>query len=259
LGSCPNNRSHRSPRYRTESLSAAEKALQLDPTLAEAHVALGLAREIYDWNWKAAEQCFKRAIELNPNSWSAHSEYGILQQRTGRSEAALPELKRSAELNPTYWGAHYRLAMSYIAIGDHRLAVETLRKSLEFTDQSNRWIAPALGWELLREGSYDTARQILGGTPSQGIFADAAQGNRKEVMTKISQLEKEGASPTRKSLILASTYALLGEEERAIAQIENLFNEDPYQLIDIKVNPYWYRLHSHPRFVALLKKIGLDP
>jgi tetratricopeptide (TPR) repeat protein len=119
------------PRYRTESLSAAEKAIHLDPSLAEAHVALGLVREIYDWNWKVAERCLDRAIELNPNSWSAHSEYGILLQRTGNSEAALPESKRSVELNPAYWGAYNRLALSYIVLGDHRRAVEILRKALE--------------------------------------------------------------------------------------------------------------------------------
>ncbi|MBI4547041.1 MAG: protein kinase [Ignavibacteriae bacterium] len=247
------------PKYRTQSLSAAEKTLQLDPTLAEGHVALGLIRECYDWNWTAAEQSFKRAVELNPNNWFAHSEYGILLQRTGRAGAALPELKRSVDLNPVYWGAYYRLALAYVAIGDHRLAIEQLQKASELAVESNLWIASSLGWEYLQEGSYDRARELFKkADPYLEIFADAAQGNTQQALTNILRLEKASIDPAQKSFRLATAYAYLGKDEKAISQLESLYAFNPMVFIDIKVDPYLKTLHSHPRFVSLLKKIGLE-
>ncbi|MBM4161786.1 MAG: tetratricopeptide repeat protein [Ignavibacteria bacterium] len=247
------------PRYRTQSLSAAHKSLELESTLAEGHVALGLVRECYDWNWMAAEQSIRRAVELNPNSWYAHSEYGILLQRTGRAKEALSALRKGVDLNPAYWGAYLRLALAYIATGDHRLAIESLQKASELTTESNAWIAYALGWESLREGSYDKARQLFKkADPYFEIFVDAAQGNRQKALRNILRLEKAALDPAWKSYLLATAYASLGSNEKAISQLENLYAANPMWLIDIKVDPFLKVLHSHARFVVLLKKIGLD-
>ena len=244
------------PAFRAQSLSAAEKALQLDSKLAEGHVALGLIQEIYDWNWTAAEQSFERAVKLNSNSSYAHSEYGVLLQRIGRAEAALPELTRSVDLNPVHWAAYYRLALAYIAIGDHKLAIQQLQKASELTVESNFWIASSLGWEYLQGGAYDKARKLSKKSdPYLEILADAAQGNTQLAMTNILRLARATYDPGVRSYGLAAAFAYLRKDDMAISQLESVYALNPMYLIDIKVDPYLKRLHSHPRFQALLDKM----
>ncbi|MCA1623974.1 MAG: protein kinase, partial [Acidobacteria bacterium] len=81
--------------------AAAQRALEIDPTLPEAHTALGNYLAVYDWNWAEAERSFKRAIELNPSSSDAHFRYGrFYLAPLGRHEEAISELKRAVELEP---------------------------------------------------------------------------------------------------------------------------------------------------------------
>ncbi len=70
---------------------AAESALELDPVLPEAHIAMGVLREIFEWNWKGAEESFRLAIQYNPNNREAHRELGWLFSRIGRFEESLAE------------------------------------------------------------------------------------------------------------------------------------------------------------------------
>ncbi|HTY64968.1 MAG TPA: protein kinase [Acidobacteriota bacterium] len=242
---------------RNQSLTAVEKALQLDPEYAEGHVALGNIRQVYDWDWKAAEQSYKRAIELEPNNWSPYSNYGMLLQRTGEPESAIPELKKGIDLNPAHWILYYRLGLAYIAVGNHRLAVETLLQASKLTSDSNAYIARSLGWELLRQGSYDQAREMLNkGAPVRTIFVDAAQGNNEPAQKALSELLNTKMDPVSKSSSLLYAYLCLKEDEKAISQLEEMYTLDRAQLIEIKVDPYLIRLHTKPRFVALLKKMG---
>jgi tetratricopeptide (TPR) repeat protein len=84
----------------TKAREAAEKALQLDDTLAEAHNALAAVKADYDWDWPGAEREFRRAIELNPGYATAHQWYAEMLSELGRHEEALAEIKRAQQLDP---------------------------------------------------------------------------------------------------------------------------------------------------------------
>src|SRR5258708_17883192 len=79
--------------------AAAMQALEIDDTLAEAHASLGLVKEHYEWDWTGAEKEFKRAIELDPNSATAHLWYGDFLSNTGRLEDAMRETRKAQELH----------------------------------------------------------------------------------------------------------------------------------------------------------------
>ena len=89
-----------SKEVRQDAKSAAMHALKIDDTLPEAHIALALVREAYDWDWPGAETEFKRAIQLDPNSATAHQWYGDFLIRLGRLEEAKAELKKAKDLDP---------------------------------------------------------------------------------------------------------------------------------------------------------------
>src|SRR5207248_1889049 len=89
-----------STEFLPKAKAAAQKAIEIDDTLAEAHAELGFIIFWYDWDWSAAENQFKRALELDPNSADAHLSYAHLLSNTGRHAEALAEAKRARELDP---------------------------------------------------------------------------------------------------------------------------------------------------------------
>jgi Tfp pilus assembly protein PilF len=84
---------------RAKAREAAAKAVELDKTLPEAYLTLGMMREIYDWDWSGAEEALKRAIQLKPNSSEAHQEFGIFLSRQGRTKEGLNELRQALALD----------------------------------------------------------------------------------------------------------------------------------------------------------------
>src|SRR5206468_8190742 len=102
---------------------AAERALDIDPSLAEGHVALAAVIEAYDWNWKGAEREYRRAIELNPALPSAHLWYGMFLRDQGRMPEALPELRRAAQLDPYSVMTSINLAYGLMMEGNHATAL----------------------------------------------------------------------------------------------------------------------------------------
>src|SRR5262249_43074711 len=105
--------------------AAAQQALAIDPTLAEAHTYLAHSVVIYDWNWVEGERSFKRAIELDPNNSDAHFRYGqIYLAPTGRLDEALAEIKRGLDLEPLDINMGATLAWAYAVAGHNDKALE---------------------------------------------------------------------------------------------------------------------------------------
>ncbi len=126
-----------------QAKAAAQQALEIDPTLAEAHTFLAYSLVIYDWNWGEAERSFKRAIELDPNNSAAHFRYGqIYLAPTGRLDEALAEIKRGLDLEPLDINMGATLSWAYFVAGQNDKAFEQAKKTydLDPVHPIGRWM-----------------------------------------------------------------------------------------------------------------------
>ena len=111
--------------------AAAMQALDIDDSLAEAHTSLGLVKEHFEWDWAGAEREFKRAVELNPNSSTAHHWYGDYLSNMGRLEEGMRETKKALELDPLSLITNTTMGWQLYLAGQNDQAVDQLRKVLE--------------------------------------------------------------------------------------------------------------------------------
>lgn len=243
--------------------AAAERALELDETLADAHVALGLIKQD-EWDWIGAEQEYKRAIELSPSLASAHADYARFLSTMLRHNEALNEIKRAQQLDPMSVRLKRREAwLLHIA----RRTDEGLAFLLETLKQDQPAEGPhyGLGFMYEAKGMYDEAirhfQQVIridGETTSNLCYLAgslALAGRKKEALEIVAKLKrsKEYVSPTE----LAAVYARLNDTEAALTHLEKAYAEHDPQLQILNVEPYFDRLCSDPRFQNLLRRVGL--
>jgi len=200
------------PKYHRQSLSAAERALELDSTLAEGLVAISLIQNFYEWDWKAAEQSYKRAIESNPKEWNAHREYGLLLLRTGRINKALVELQTAVSLDPLSWIANVWLGLCYAQTDNHQAAIEQLQKAIDMAADPSAYDLPGeLGRMYFLEGSLDKAREeFKKASWSYYVWFLVKCGERKRALAVIDRMEKTSSVSFGRSASLAESYACVG-------------------------------------------------
>ncbi len=253
--------------YMPRAEAAARKALELDPELAEPHAALGWIKMAYEWDWAGAESEFRRALELNPSYPTGHHWYSLMLSFSGRFDEAQAEIGRAQELDP----------LSLIidsAVGDaayyrrqYDKAAEHYREILELDPN----FAPArtgLGWIYVQQGKFEAAiaeferlRAIVGQGP-YGLgelgSAFARAGRKTEAAKILDELSGFSAQGYSVSCETALVYWGLGDGNRALEWLERAYEERVRYVVELKACPLWEGLRSAPRFVALLKKIGLE-
>ncbi|MDQ3042724.1 MAG: tetratricopeptide repeat protein, partial [Acidobacteriota bacterium] len=244
-----------------QARAAAEKALALDETLAEAHYTLARVRD-FEFDPTGAESAFKRAIELNPNLAGAHTLYAEYLSRSGRFDEALREVKLAQELDPLrtgligneglilYHARRYDEAIAKKQIHAH-LAAENPFAHLEL---ANAYVQKGQYAEAIL--AYQTSIKLEETTSALIYFGRvyALSGKRNEataVLDKLKTTEKY-VSPTE----LAILYAALGDKEKAFASLEKAFTERDFQLASLKVEPGYDPLRDDPRFQDLMRRIG---
>ena len=245
---------------------AAEKAVQIDDSLASAHANLGILAIWYDWDTVAAERHFKRALELDPNDAAAHIYYGHMLSNQGRHEEALREAKRARELepfntrisalegqflvhagradealarlqatiglDPNHFLAHQFAATAYIEKRMYPDAIAEARKAIEITNRSVTHPMGILGYALVKSG-------------------DKAQG--RAVLTELlTASQSRYVSPYGVALM----YNALGEHDETLAWLERGFEARDHKMNLLKVDPKWNNLHGNPRFDDLVRRIG---
>jgi serine/threonine-protein kinase len=244
--------------------ASALRALELDPTLAQARVSLALVRLLYDWDWAGAESEFKQAIELNPNYSTARHWYPILLTGAGRFEESLYQIGRALELEPMSlminstrgWILHYA--------GRRQEAVEQFRKTIGMDSGfcAARWLLgyayEALGHHAEAIAEFREARR-LDQTPailSSLGHALAISGHEDEARAVLEELDRMAlrryVSPESQALV----YLGLKECDRAMDWLERAFEDRSSYLILINVDPRLAPLRTDPRFTRLLKTIG---
>ncbi len=248
--------------------AAALKALEIDNTLAEAHAALAYTMAYYDWDWAGAEREFKRAIELNPNSNTAHQAYSRLLSVTGRPEEAQAEMQGAQELDPLSLLPLGNMAMLSYFGGQYDLAIKQLQRTLEL--DPNFPVAPwGMGLAYEQKGMYEEAiaafqraESIAGGSPNVAAslgHAYAVSGRRREAEKIIAELKEQSKKKYVSSYQIALIYAGLGEKNQAFAWLQKAYEERSTLLAYFEMDPRLAPLRSDPRFQDLLRRIGLPP
>ena len=243
---------------------AAMKALQLDDSLSEAHVASARIMTYYDWDWPGAEREFKRAIELNTNSGDAHREYAAYLTNVGRSEEAIAEAKQARELDPLTLLTHFQIAWTLIGARRYDEAISESQKLIERFPNAHFWIGVAQLGKGMNEQAIKEFETALSSSQTGPMakaslaYAYAVTGKRekaKNILAEFEKLFKEGQSSP---YYLAMIYAGLGDKDQTFAWLEMCFRERSRPLASgINVNPMWDGIRSDPRFENLRRRMRL--
>ena len=251
------------PRART----AALKALALDNSLAEAHSALANVKEDFDWDWKGAEEEYRRAIELNPGYANAHAWYSNLLLELGKLPDAIVEAKLAQQLDPLSAFTSDNLAAIWYYAGDYDQSIEQCRKTLEIDPASHR-AHRHLGQVYVQKRMYEEAvselkKAIELSPESTEASADlgytfGAWGKTDEAKKILLELQDSSQQGHVSPYHLAIVYIGLGEKELALQSLRKAVDDRSPGVVHLKVSPFFQELQSDPRFQDLLSYTGLS-
>jgi TolB-like protein/tetratricopeptide (TPR) repeat protein len=247
--------------------AAAQRAIELDPLLAEAYPSLALIRSLCDREWEEAEALYRKAIVLNPGYATAHLWLGgDCLALMGRLDEALPEVETALELDPLSPITHEILGFVYLLKREYEEALRRYREILEFDPSSYRAYA-SVGRALGLQGKYtealemlEKARSMEEGVPS--ILAAMGQifglsGDRASAQGVLARLEALAREQHISSTCFAVVHLGQGETDRALDCLEQGCEQREMSLASIGVHPVYDDLRGEPRFQALLKRLRL--
>ena len=262
-----------------QARAAADKALKLDDSLAEAHASMGNILHNYDWNWSGAEREFKRAIELNPNYAMAHHLYAHLLMETGRTEESLAEAGRALELDPYSPFINNGLARQYYLSRQYDKAIAQCQVGLQIDPgYLPARIQLALAYEQtgkLTEAVSEleqAAGLIAGNGPSQNTsspaidppvlhallgHAYAITGRRTDAVNELNKLQAAAHSRYIPPSYIGIVWMGLGDKDKAFDWLEKGFQGRSEHMLYLGLEPLVDPLRSDPRFDSLLKRVGL--
>jgi tetratricopeptide (TPR) repeat protein len=243
----------------------AERALAIDPQLAEPHATLGSVND-YSWQWAEAEKEFKRAIELNPNYPSAYHWYSIFLRNVGRNDESAAMIKRAQELDPLSSVIAVNVSRVYQVQNNHAASIENSLKIIEIDPN----FGPAhqyLGLSYLRVGRNTDAvtelEKAVEITNRSGIalgdlgYVYAATGNRARALSIIKELETKDEQRQAIGQYIAAVYIGLGDKDKAFEWLEKDFQARNGKLMEIRWELQFESLRDDPRYKDLLKRMGL--
>jgi serine/threonine-protein kinase len=247
---------------------AAAKALALDEGLAEAHASLASISYRYDWNWREAEEHFKRAIQLKPDYPTAHQWYSAMLAATGRFDEANEEARRARELEPFSLTINSDVGRHLYYAGRYDDALAAHRQSLEMDRNYARahYEVGCVLTQLKRHGealgafqqALNLDKDTIGALAGLG-HAYALSGDKPQALEVIERLREMSTRRYVSPYYLAVVYAGLGEREQALDHLEKASQERFNWLAFVKVEPQFKSLRAEPRFQALAQRIGLAP
>jgi serine/threonine-protein kinase len=244
--------------------AALAQALELDETLAEAHAANAYIRAYYEWDWRAAEQEFRRALELRPNYADAYFSYGRFLASRRRLDEAIAQVGRAVELDPLSLPLQANRALLYYFAGRYEEADTQLRNVLErdSTDVLAQW-----GRALVAEqqGKLDQTIAILTAVSGSSLMRQSSLGHAYAVAGKpaaarkiLATLGAEAEHRYVPSYWFALVHAGLGERDQALRYLERAYEERSTVLAYLQIDPRLAPLRDQPRFIALVHRLGGD-
>jgi TolB-like protein len=249
-----------------KAIAAAEKALQLDETLSDAHVTLGYSKLYYTWDWAGAENELKRAIALNPSSEVAHHWFSHYLLSVGRVADSLEESQRAIQVAPVDPLINVHLAWHYLYARNYNEAIAESRR-VQGMDLPLYGGYLFGGWALEQQGKYPEAiawfkkgivssgqishcRSALG--HAYGISGDKAHA--RQVLDELRTMATRQYVP---SYDIALVYLGLGDKEEAYRWLEKAFDERSAWMVYLNMDSRLDTLRSEPRFKSLVHNVGL--
>lgn len=249
---------------RPKARAAAEKAVQLDSTSAEAHASLATFKLFYEFDWAGCEREFRRAIQLNPNYAFAHDQFAMALAFTGRFDESIAESRRAAELDPLSPQVLIDATMAPIFEKNFPAARELARKSGEL-DPTYFFPVMLEGWADLEAGKFREAVPFIKKATTMGAppfvtaylaYAHGAAGDRDSAMAALEALKnmsKDGqVLPFNRALV----YLGLGDHARALDNLERALAADSQMMAWLGRDAIFDALRSEPRFIALMKRLN---
>ena len=242
--------------------AALVHALQLDESLAEAHAVNAYIRAYYEWDWRAAEQEFRRALELRPNYADAYFSYSRFLASRRRFDEAIAQLGHALELDPLSLSLQTNRSLLDYFAGRYDKAKQGLMEVLksDSTDRLSRW-----GLALVAEqrGRVDEAIAILerlGGTSlntkSSLGHAYGLAGRARQARNVLRVLQTAAERSYVPSYFFALVHAGLGERDQALRYLEKAYEERSTVLAYVQIDPRLASLRAEPRFVALVRRLN---
>jgi TolB-like protein/DNA-binding winged helix-turn-helix (wHTH) protein/Tfp pilus assembly protein PilF len=254
---------------------AATKALALDPSLAEAHAALGMEKSHYEYDFPGAQKEFLQAIELNPNSAYAHFFYSnCYLAPMGRMSEAISENKKALELDPLSLPMNNFMGMTYMFAGDYEKSYQQFQHTIAMDPTfplAHEYLSSLLKMtEKYEEGIEEHEKaEVLSGSSPENAAAEAnlmrqalKTGGEKGLWEKNIELilaaRKRSQSDVVSSGLVAAVYALAGDKDCAFEWLNKAYAERDGEIITLmKVDPSFKNLRDDPRFAAFLRRLGL--
>ena len=237
---------------------AAEKAVQLDDSLSEAHTSLAAVAE-NEWNWQVAEAEYRRAIELNPNYATAHHWYALHLLGLNKPEQAIEEIQRAREADPLSFPINADVGYVFYCARRYDEAITEYRKALELNADFPMALQ-GLAQTYVKSGKPKEAVALLGQLPDDlkngctAGYLDAVAGERdqaKRILAgEIQRSTREYVSPT----CIALVHSGLGDTDRAIFWLEKSYREHSPDLSSLG-EPMFDGLRSDPRFINLVERV----
>jgi TolB-like protein/Tfp pilus assembly protein PilF len=242
---------------------AADKAIMLDPTLAEVHTSVAYAKMYQDWDFVGAEQEFQQALRLDDNYSTAHQWYAELLALEGRREEAIAQIQRAEELDPFAAVVHHQAGQVYRQARQYPQAIAEYKKSLALNPQMYAnywWMANAYlhegklhewaeAWKAGQGGGPEAAKQAA--DFELAYRRDGIEGWNRKWTSEILR------SAPRQFYFLALGYAGVRDDARAFEYLDQGYAAREPEVLTIGVDPEWDRLRGDSRFLAMIKRIGL--
>lgn len=242
--------------------AAAQKALELDPNLPEAHTVAAMIAATYEWDWATAEREFKRALEIDPDLAITHYRYAwTYLSPLGRHDQAIAEMRKAMELEPLslIQGANFAGVLLYARRYDEAIAQAQKTFDLDpgfFGGKS--WLSHSYN----AAGKYAEALVIAEPTLnsespfiSDAIIAYAKSGQRDKALGLIERWKQAEKQKYVMNYWFAMSYAALGDKDAAFAQLEKAYQNRDWFLQRIKVDPFADPLRDDPRFNEMVKRL----
>jgi TolB-like protein/Tfp pilus assembly protein PilF len=253
--------------------AAAQKAMEIDNTLSEAHATLADVAANYDWDWELAEREYKRALELDPNDAGAHASYGLhylIPMR--RFDEAVQELRRALELEPLSLSINASFGAALTSARRYDEAITQLRKTVELDPNFvlTRWrltfAYSCAGRHAEAIAEAKKGLEISNAPWSKSMLAGAyaRAGDREGALKMIEEL-KQVKPPNNTAFMIGRAYAELGDKEQAFEWLNKAYANKDWMLPKIHVEPWidgklWKEnISPDPRMADLVRRMGLTP
>ena len=244
---------------------AAMKAIAIDDSLAEAHASLAFVRWVYDWDWRGAEEEFRRALQLNPNYVTAHQWYAYFLASRERFDEALAHITRAQELEPVSQSVSADVGEIYYWARRYDPAIDTLNAAIEI-EPGFAMARNILGLTYLKAGRLHEALQELEAARALDTgprmlstlghaYGLARQGAKAQRV--LDDLMASSRQRYTSSFALAVVYAGLGDNDQAFRWLEQAYTDRSDSMVILNVYPVLDGLRHDPRFADLLERVGL--